>query len=87
MDENEMMRLRQALSYLLDDTLPLPQQKERLSAAYWEATNAGYGDAMAGRLMAGMADAQTARWEQNCTHRAQIRRLLCLLDDGEEAPG
>lgn len=44
-----MMRLRQALSYLLDDTLPLPQQKERLSAAYWEATNAGYGDAMAGR--------------------------------------
>ena len=86
MDENEMMCLRQALSYLLDDKQPLPQQKERLSASYWEETNAGYGDAMAGRLMAGIEDAQTARWEQNCAHRAQIRRLLCLLDDGEDAP-
>ena len=41
MDENETARLRQVISYLLDDMLPLPQQKERLSAAYREAANAG----------------------------------------------
>ena len=73
--------LEKELSYLVNDSMTLEEKLKSLSDAYWEASNSGYGDAMANKLMAGEEDWQTLRWEKNCRNKYKIDALFDLLDE------
>ncbi len=64
--------------------------KKRLAIlrnAYWQATNAGYCDAMANRLMGGREDAQTDFWDKACSLKWEAAALCDIYSKelGEEA--
>ncbi len=44
---SRIKELEEMLSYLVNDTMTVEQKLKSLSNAYWEASNSGYGDAMA----------------------------------------
>ena len=75
------------LDYLFADGMTDAQRLGRLSDAYFQAWNAGYGDAMANRLMAGKEDEQTRLWEKNCRHKYAIDELIGLLKETEGRHG
>ncbi len=76
--------LEKELSYLVNDSMTLEEKLKSLSDAYWEASNSGYGDAMANKLMAGEEDWQTLRWEKNCKNKYKIDALFDLLNELKE---
>ena len=76
--------LEKELSYLVNDSMTLEEKLKSLSDAYWEASNSGYGDAMANKLMAGEEDWQTLRWEKNCRNKYNIDALFDLLNELKE---
>lgn len=76
--------LEKELSYLVNDSMTLEEKLKSLSGAYWEASNSGYGDAMANKLMGGEEDEQTRIWEKNCGNKYKIDELLELLKETEE---
>lgn len=76
--------LEKELSYLVNDSMTLEEKLKSLSGAYWEASNSGYGDAMANKLMGGEEDEQTRMWEKNCENKYKIDELLELLKETEE---
>ena len=76
--------LEKELSYLVNDSMTLEEKLKSLSDAYWEASNSGYGDAMANKLMAGEEDWQTLRWEKNCRNKYKIDALFDLLNELKE---
>lgn len=76
--------LEKELSYLVNDSMTLEEKLKSLSGAYWEASNSGYGDAMANKLMGGEEDEQTRMWEKNCGNKYKIDELLELLKETEE---
>ena len=76
--------LEKELSYLVNDSMTLEEKLKSLSDAYWEASNSGYGDAMANKLMAGEEDWQTLRWEKNCRNKYKIDALFDLLSELKE---
>lgn len=73
--------LEKELSYLVNDSMTLEEKLKSLSGAYWEASNSGYGDAMANKLMGGEEDEQTRMWEKNCGNKYKIDELIDLLDE------
>ena len=76
--------LEKELSYLVNDSMTLEEKLKSLSDAYWEASNSGYGDAMANKLMAGEEDWQTLRWEKNCRNKYKLDALFDLLNELKE---
>lgn len=76
--------LEKELSYLVNGTMTTEQKIKSLSGAHWEASNSGYGDAMANKLMSGQEDEQTRLWEKNCGNKYKIDELLELLKETEE---
>lgn len=85
-DENKkrIIELETELLYLVNDTMTTEQKIKSLSAAYWEANNSGYGDAVANKLMGRQEDDQTRLWEKNCKNKYIIDELLGLLKETEE---
>lgn len=81
---NRIKELEEMLSYLVNDSMTLEEKLKSLSGAYWEASNSGYGDAMANKLMGGEEDEQTLRWEKNCRNKYKIDELFDLLDELKE---
>ena len=73
--------LEKELSYLVNDSMTLEEKLKSLSDAYWEASNSGYGDAMANKLMAGEEDWQTLSWKKNCKNKYKIDALFDLLNE------
>lgn len=73
--------LEKELSYLVNDSMTLEEKLKSLSDAYWEASNSGYGDAMANKLMGGEEDDQTRLWEKNCENKYKIDALFDLLSE------
>ncbi len=76
--------LEKELSYLVNDSMTLEEKLKSLSGAYWTASNSGYGDAMANKLMGGEEDWQTLRWEKNCRNKYKIDALFDLLSELKE---
>lgn len=77
----QIKELEKELSYLVNDTMTVEENIRQLSDAYWQAYNAGYGDAMANKLMGGQEDEQTRLWEKHCEHKYEISALLDLLKE------
>ena len=73
--------LEKELSYLVNDTMTVEENIRQLSDAYWQAYNAGYGDAMANKLMGGQEDEQTRLWEKHGENKYKISALLDLLKE------
>ena len=46
---SRIKELEEMLSYLVNDSMTLEEKLKSLSDAYWEASNSGYGDAMANK--------------------------------------
>ena len=82
--KKRIIELEKELSYLVNDSMTLEEKLKSLSDAYWEASNSGYGDAMANKLMAGEEDWQTLRWEKNCRNKYKIDALFDLLSELKE---
>lgn len=78
---SRIKELEEMLSYLVNDTMTVEQKLKSLSNAYWEASNSGYGDAMANKLMAGQEDWETEQWEKNCHNKYKIDELYDLLGE------
>ena len=81
---SRIKELEEMLSYLVNGTMTVEQKLKSLSNAYWEASNSGYGDAMANKLMAGQEDWETQKWEKNCHNKYKIDELYDLLDELKE---
>lgn len=81
---SRIKELEEMLSYLVNDSMTLEEKLKSLSGAYWEASNSGYGDAMANKLMGGEEDEQTLRWEKNCKNKYKIDALFDLLSELKE---
>ena len=82
--KKRIIELEKELSYLVNDSMTLEEKLKSLSDAYWEASNSGYGDAMANKLMAGEEDWQTRLWQKNCRNRYKIDALFDLLSELKE---
>ena len=82
--EKEIQALEKALAYLIRPTMTKEEKIKALSNAFFRAHNAGYGDMIAGKLMAGIEDAQTEQYERDCAHRYEIEKLLELLQGEKE---
>ena len=78
---SRIKELEEMLSYLVNDSMTLEEKLKSLSNAYWEASNSGYGDAMANKLMGGQEDEQTRLWEKNCKNKYKIVALIDLLGE------
>lgn len=72
-----------ALAYLFRDGMTKEEKLTALANAHWTATNGGYCDAMANRLMAGQSDDETDRWQKNCSHEYAIDRYHHWLNEQE----
>lgn len=81
---SRIKELEEMLSYLVKDTMTLDEKLKSLAGAHWTAWNAGYGDAMANKLMGGEEDEQTRMWEKNCGNKYKVDELLELLKETEE---
>ena len=73
--------LEKELSYLVKDKMTLDEKLKSLADAHWTAWHAGYGNAMANKLMAGQEDWETQMWEKNCHNKYKIDELYDLLDE------
>lgn len=78
---SRIKELEEMLSYLVKDKMTLDEKLKSLADAHWTAWHAGYGDAMANKLMAGQEDEQTRLWEKNCHNKYKIDELYDLLDE------
>ena len=78
---SRIKELEEMLSYLVKDKMTIEEKLKSLSNAYWEASNSGYGDAMANKLMGGQEDEQTRLWEKNCKNKYKIDALIDLLGE------
>lgn len=81
---SRIKELEETLSYLVNDSMTLEKKLKCLADAHWTAWHAGYGDAMANKLMGGEEDEQTRMWEKNCGNKYKIDELLELLKETEE---
>lgn len=81
---SRIKELEEMLSYLVNDSMTLEEKLKSLSDAYWEASNSGYGDAMANKLMGGEEDWQTSLWQKNCRNKYKIDALFDLLSELKE---
>ena len=79
--KKRIIELEKGLSYLVNDSMTLEEKLKSLSDAHWQAYNSGYGDAMANKLMGGLEDEQTLRWEKNCKNKYKIDALIDLLGE------
>ena len=79
--KKRIIELEKELSYLVNDSMTLDEKLKSLADAHWTAWNAGYGDAMANKLMAGQEDWETQKWEKNCHNKYKIDELYDLLDE------
>lgn len=81
---SRIKELEEMLSYLVKDKMTLDEKLKSLADAHWTAWHAGYGDAMANKLMGGEENEQTRMWEKNCENKYKIDELLELLKETEE---
>lgn len=79
--KKRIIELEKELSYLVNDSMTLDEKLKSLADAHWTAWHAGYGDAMANKLMAGQEDWETQMWEKNCHNKYKIDELYDLLDE------
>lgn len=84
---NRIKELEEMLSYLVKDKMTLDEKLKSLADAHWTAWHAGYGDAMANKLMAGQEDWETQKWEKNCKNKYKIDELYDLLDELKKEGG
>lgn len=82
--KKRIIELEKELSYLVNDSMTLEEKLKSLSDAYWDASNSGYCDAMANKLMSGEEDWQTLSWRKNCKNRYKIDALFDLLSELKE---
>ena len=68
-----------ALAYLFREEMTREEKLTALEKAFMTTRSSGYGEAMAGRLSAGVSDAQTERWEKNCDNKYRIERYYDWL--------
>ena len=78
---NRIKELEEMLSYLVKDKMTLDEKLKSLADAHWTAWHAGYGDAMANKLMVGQEDWETQMWKKNCHNKYKIDELYDLLDE------
>lgn len=78
-EKRERAALEAALSYRIRPDMTREEKIKALADAFWCTHNSGYGDMIAGKLMAGIEDGQTKRYELDCKHQYEIERLLTLL--------
>lgn len=78
---SRIKELEEMLSYLVNDSMTLEEKLKSLSDAYWDASNSGYCDAMANKLMSGQEDEETRLWGKNCENKYKIDALFDLLDE------
>ena len=78
---SRIKELEEMLSYLVKDKMTLDEKLKSLADAHWTAWHAGYGDAMANKLMGGQEDEETRLWSKNCKNRYKIDALFDLLDE------
>ena len=74
-------QLEEKCSVLYGNEPDIKKRLKILTNAYWQATNAGYADAMAGRLMGGRSDAQTDYWERACSLKYEIAALCDIYKE------
>lgn len=79
-EKQRIGELESQLAYRITPAMTLEKKLSTLRDAYFCATNAGYADAMAGRLMGGCEDSRTERWELDCKHRYEVSALIELLE-------
>lgn len=84
---SRIKELEEMLSYLVKDKMTLDEKLKSLADAHWTAWHAGYGDAMANKLMAGQEDWETQTWEKNCHNKYKIDELYDLLDELKKEGG
>ena len=84
---SRIKELEEILSYLVKDKMTLDEKLKSLADAHWTAWHAGYGDAMANKLMAGQEDWETQKWEKNCHNKYKIDELYDLLDELKKEGG
>ena len=84
---SRIKELEEMLSYLVNGTMTVEQKLKSLAGAHWTAWNAGYGNAMANKLMAGQEDWETQEWEKNCHNKYKIDELYDLLDELKKEGG
>ena len=84
---SRIKELEEMLSYLVKDKMTLDEKLKSLADAHWTAWHAGYGDAMANKLMAGQEDWETQKWEKNCHNKYKIDELYDLLDELKKEGG
>lgn len=70
--------------HYLKENMTKEQMLKTLSYAWWEATNFGYNEHMAGRLMAGESSSQIDEWEYACKNKYSIYALCEYLKEIEE---
>ena len=68
-------------NYYYKEGMSIDKLYDRLTSAWWEATNNGYNDHMAGRLMAGESSSSIDSWEFACKHKYTIYYLCDLLKE------
>ena len=81
---SRIKELEEMLSYLVKDKMTLDEKLKSLADAHWTAWHAGYGDAMANKLMGGEEDEQTRLWKKNCENKYKIDALFDLLGELKE---
>ncbi len=74
-------RLEEECAVLYGGETDIKKRFEILKDAYWQARNAGYCDAMAGRLMGGRPDAQTDYWEKACSLKYEVEELCNIYNE------
>ena len=82
--KKRIAELEKKLSYLISPEMTAEKKMNALKDAFWRAHNAGYCDAMAGRLMGGKSDWQTDKWELDCRYKTEVELLLELLSSETE---
>lgn len=84
MNENklkEIKALETLLKHLIKPNMTVDEKIKVLSNSYWASHNVGYGDYIAGKLMAGIEDCQTERYDLDCKYKWEAERLCDLLNE------
>ena len=74
-------QLEKKCSVLYGSETDIKKRFEILKDAYWKAHNAGYCDAMAGRLMGGESSYQTDYWEKACSLKYEVEALCHIYKE------
>ena len=83
-NETEIKNLESTLSYLIKPDMTIDEKIKALSDSFWRSHNLGFGEHMAGKMMAGINDSQTEQYELDCKYKYEVSRLIDLLKEIKE---